>query len=247
MSEKQGFRKKEIFLIVLRCVVALALFVIAIVYYEPLSNIDVKQLLSVTDSLPLMCGLVLVVYFVKALVFVIPASLVYVAVGAVLPPAIAVAVNLTGILIEITVTYFLGRFLGKDAVYRLLSKNEAGKKILNRNLQDKSSVLLSIRAIPAFPIDFISLFYGASGCRYGRYALFSMLGISWRVILFTVLGDAVFRWIPLDKIILIAICLIPVGIVDYLIKKFVIDPKKQNQEKGAPQDGETDRRDAEER
>ncbi len=246
MSEKNRFSKKEILLIVLRCAVALALFAAAIVYYEPLSNIDVKRLLSVTDSLPLMCGIILAVYFVKALVFVIPASLVYVAVGAVLPPVLAVAVNLTGIFIEVSVTYLLGRFLGKDAVYRLLSRNEAGKRILNRNLQDKGSVLLSIRAIPAFPIDFISLFYGASGCRYGRYALFSMLGISWRVILFTVLGDAVFRWIPLDKIILAAICLIPVGIVYYLVKKFVIDPKKNEGEKGAPDADQVTRRDTEE-
>lgn len=242
MSEKQKFSKKEILLVVLRCVVALTLFVIAIIYYEPLSNIDVKKLLSVTDSLPLMCGIILAVYFVKALVFVIPASLVYVAVGAVLPPVTAVSVNLLGIFIEISVTYLLGRFLGKDAVYRLLSRNEAGKKILHKNLQDKASVLLSIRAIPAFPIDFISLFYGASGCRYGRYALFSMLGISWRVILFTVLGDAVFRWIPLDKIIFIVICLIPVGIAYYLIKKFVIDPKKKNREKGTSEIEEPDRR-----
>ena len=96
-------------------------------------------------------------------------------------------------------------------------------------------MLLSIRAIPAFPIDFISLFYGASGCRYGKYALFSLLGISWRVILFTIIGDAVFEWIPMDKIILIAICLIPVGIVYYLIKKLVLEPKKKNKEKGTPE------------
>ena len=227
MSETKGFSKKEILLIVLRCAVALALFTVAIVYYEQLAHIDVRKLLSVTDSIPLMCGIVLAVYFVKALVFVIPASLVYVAVGAVLPPAVAVAVNLAGIFIEVSVTYFLGRFLGKEAVYKLLSRKEAGRKILARNMQDKPAVLLSIRAIPAFPIDFISLFYGASGSGYWKYALLSLLGISWRVILFTLLGDAVFRWIPMDKVILIVICLIPVGIVYYLIKKFVIEPGKK--------------------
>ena len=235
MSKESRFSKKEICLIVLRCAVALTLFVIAIVYYDELSTVDVQKLLSVTDSLPLMIGIVLAVYFVKALVFVVPASLVYVAVGAALPPVIAVAVNLTGIFIEVTVTYFLGRFLGKEAVNRLLSRSAAGQKILQRNIQDKASVLLSIRAIPAFPIDFISLFYGASGCGYGKYALLSVLGLSWRVVLFTILGDAVFKWIPIDKIILIAICLIPVGVAWYLIKKFVLEPKKQQKEESAPE------------
>ena len=108
---------------------------------------------------------------------------------------------------------------------------------MQKNLQDKASVLLSIRAIPAFPIDFISLFYGASGCGYGKYALLSVLGVAWRVILFTILGDAVFEWIPMDKIILIAICLIPVGVVWYLLKKIVIEPKKQQKTEGTQPEG----------
>lgn len=220
-------KKKDIALIVLRCIVALSLFAIAVIKYDELSNLDVIKLLSFTDNVLLMCATVLGVYFVKALVFVVPASLVYVAVGAVLDPVLAVAVNLAGIFIEVSVTYILGRFLGKDAVYKLLSKKEAGRKLLEKDIQSKASVLLSIRALPVFPIDFVSLFYGASGTKYPAYALYSVLGISWRVILFTLLGDAVFKWIPIDKIIFIVICCIPLGVIWYLVKKFYIEPKKE--------------------
>ena len=223
-------KKKDIFLIVLRAAVAMMLFLIAILNYDRLSNLDVADLLSFTDNLWLMSAAVLLIYVVKALVFVIPASVVYVAVGAILPTWLALTVNLLGIFLEVSVTYALGRFLGKDAVYKLLSKKEAGRKILEKELGDRASVLLTIRAVPAFPIDFISLFYGASGCRYLKYALLSLAGISWRVILFTILGDAVFRWIPMDKIILAVICLIPVGVGWYLLKKFVLEPKKQKKE-----------------
>lgn len=224
-------KKKDIFLIILRCIVALSLFAVAIIYYDELSTLDVTQISQITDKLSLTIIIILAVYLIKALVFVVPASIVYVAVGAMMHPVLAVAVNLFGIFIEVSVTYFLGRFLGKDAVYRLLSKKETGKKILEKNIQGKASVLLSIRAIPAFPIDFISLFYGASGCSYLKYAVLSVLGIAWRVILFTVLGSAIFDWIPLDKIILIAICCIPIGVIWYLIKKLVLEPKKAKKEK----------------
>ncbi len=223
-------KKKDIFFIILRCVIALALFAIAIIYYDELSNVNVATLVAGTDKVAVMIGIILALYFVKALVFVIPASLVYVAVGVILTPALAVAVNLTGIFIEVSVTYLLGRFLGKDAVFRLLTKKEAGKKLLEKDIQSKASALLVIRAVPAFPIDFVSLLYGASGCAYLKYALLSLAGISWRVILFTLIGDGVFSWIPLDTIILIAICLIPVGVIYYLIKKFVLDPKKAKSE-----------------
>lgn len=223
-------KKKDVFFIILRCVIALTLFAVAIIYYDELSNVNVATLVSGTDKVAVMIGIILALYFVKALVFVIPASLVYVAVGVILNPALAVAVNLTGIFIEVSVTYLLGRFLGKEVVYKLLSKKEAGKKLLAKDLQSKASALLVIRAVPAFPIDFVSLLYGASGCAYLKYALLSLVGVSWRVILFTLIGDGVFSWIPLDKIILIAICLIPVGVIYYLIKKFVLDPKKAKNE-----------------
>ncbi|MBE6791471.1 MAG: VTT domain-containing protein [Ruminococcaceae bacterium] len=223
-------KKKDIFLIILRCVIALSLFAVAIIYYDELSTIDVRALADVTDKLVILIIMVLSLYIVKALVFVVPASLVYVAVGAIMDPVIAVIVNLTGIFIEVSVTYWLGRFLGKDAVHKLLSKKETGRKLLEKDIQSKASVLLTIRAIPAFPIDFVSLFYGASGCAYLKYALLSLAGISWRVILFTILGDAIFSWIPMDKIILIVICLIPVGVIYYLVKKFVLEPKKANKE-----------------
>ena len=241
MSKQSRLTKKEILLIVLRCVVALSLFTVAVVYYDELSTLDVKRLTSVTESMPLMAAIVLAVYFVKALVFVVPASLVYVAVGAVLPPAAAVTVNLIGIYIEVSVTYLLGRFLGKEAVCKLLSRNAAGQKILQKDIQSKAGVLLSVRAIPAFPIDFISLFYGASGCGYAKYAALSVLGLSWRVILFTIIGDAVFEWIPMDKIILVVICLIPVGVVWYLIKKIVIEPKKRKKTESAPSEEPAER------
>ena len=225
-------KKKDIFLIILRCVVALSLFAVAIIYYEELSTIDVTKLADVTDKLTVLILLVLAVYVIKALVFVVPASVVYVAVGAIMNPLLAVAVNLFGIFIEVTVTYFLGSFLGKEAVYRILSKKEIGKKLLAKDIQNKPSVLVAIRAVPAFPIDFVSLFYGASGCSYLRYALLSVAGISWRVILFTLLGDAIFSWIPMDKIILLVICFIPVGVVYYLVKKFVLEPKKNSEKTG---------------
>ncbi len=225
-------KKKDIFLIILRCVVALTLFAVAIIYYDELSTIDVADIVSFTSNVTVIIAVVLGIYLVKSLVFVVPASLVYVAVGAILDsPFVAVAVNLIGIFIEVSVTYYLGRFLGKEAVYKLLSKKEVGRKLLSKDIQSNIAVLLSIRAIPAFPIDFVSLFYGASGCKYFKYAIFSLVGVSWRVILFTVLGDAIFRWIPIDKIIFIAICLIPVGVVYYLFKKFrKIPADKKNTE-----------------
>ena len=77
------------------------------------------------------------IYVVKALLFVIPASLVYIAVGQVMsimladapfsPMWVAVPLNLVGIILELTATYLLGMFLGGQTVEKLLTKNKNGQ------------------------------------------------------------------------------------------------------------------------
>ena len=213
-------KPKDIILPIIKSAIAMTLFVIAIVNYDTLSTLDISGLDKKITNVTALCFVILGVYVLKSVLFVVPASLVYVAVGVMLPHWQAVLLNLLGIAIEVSVTYLLGWFIGSDAVYKLLSRHEKGRKLLEKDIQNKPGVIIGIRAVPAFPIDFVSLFFGASKCNFPKYLLFSVLGISWRVILFTILGSEVFDWIPMDKIVLVVICLIPIGVAVYLFKKF---------------------------
>lgn len=213
-------RKKDIILTLLKAAIAMTLFAVAIIKYDELSTLDVRRLADLTDNKQLMAVLVLAVYLLKSMVFVVPASLVYVAVGVMFEPWIAVLINMTGIVLEVAATYLLGRFLGGGAVRKMLMKKEKGRKLLEKDIQNKPSLIIGVRAVPAFPIDFVSLFLGASQCPFPKYMLCSVLGISWRVIAFTILGSELFDWIPMDKIVLIVICCIPIGVAVYLYKKF---------------------------
>ena len=222
-------RKKETAGIILRAVIAMILFVVAIVNYEKLSGLDVEALLSQFDRTGVIVAVVLALYFIKGLIFVLPASVIYVAVGVILDTWLAIGVNVLGIVIEILAAYFLGRFLGKDYVHRLLSKKEAGRKILATNFQDKKWLIFVTRLLPVFPIDFLSLFFGATRSNGVMHFILSVAGLAPRVILFTVIGDNLFKWIPMDKLIFIIICCIPVGVAVYLVKKLVLDKKKRKE------------------
>ena len=222
-------RKKETIGIILRALVAMILFVVAIVNYDKLSGLDVEALLSQFDRTGVIVAVVLALYFIKGLIFVLPASVIYVAVGVILDTWLAVGVNVLGIVIEILAAYFLGRFLGKDYVHRLLSKKEAGRKILATNFQDKKWLIFVTRLLPIFPIDFLSLFFGATKSNGIMHFILSVAGLAPRVILFTIIGDNLFKWIPMDKLIFIIICCIPVGVAVYLVKKLVLDKKKRKE------------------
>lgn len=219
--------KKETFFVFLRAAVALVLFAIAIINYDKLKSLDVDMLVGSIDDLRIAAAIILGVYILKSLVFVIPVSVIYVPVGAIFGGLAGSALNMAGVFLEITITFFLGRFLSGETVEKRLSKSKKGQKLMALNIQKNPWLLFIIRLLPAFPIDFVSLFYGASKRGYLKYALLSLLGLAPRVVLFTFFGSELFDWIPLDKIILILICSIPVGVIIYLLKKLIIDPKRK--------------------
>ncbi len=205
----------------LRVAVAMTIFVIAVLNYEKLKNIDVRALVDASTSMIIALVTIWGVYLVKSVLFIIPAMLIYVSIGMAFPPVTACLISLVGIILEVTVTYFLGGFLGGPYVNKLLSKTKPGKKVLEMKLNENFPTLLVIRALPVFPIDFVSLFWGASKCRFPRYFIASVVGIMPRVILFTIIGDSIYEIFPMHRIVTVIIIAIPVASVIYLIRHFV--------------------------
>lgn len=205
----------------IRAAVAMIIFVIAVIEYDNLKNIDVRAIVEGSSSMLIAVLTIWGVYLVKSVLFIIPASLIYISIGMAFPTPAACLISLVGIILEVTATYFLGLFLGGEYVNKLLAKSKGGRKILEKKLNDNFPALLGIRALPVFPIDFVSLFWGASKCKFPRYFIASVVGIMPRVILFTILGDGIYDYIPIHLIIKIVIICIPVGTVVYLVRHFI--------------------------
>ena len=213
----------------IKAAVAMTLFFIAIFNYNDLRNVDVEGIVAKAGSIYSAALVVLIIFFVKAVLFILPASLIYVAVGAALSPIDAVIINLLGIVLEVTATYLLGLFLGGAYVEKLLSKRKKTRKLLEMELQNKPLLLLGIRFLPVFPIDFVSLFYGASKANFLKYLLLSVAGLAPRVIAFTIHREAKLEKIPMHIIILLLICILHVIDRWTLFKSFVLDRRRRNQ------------------
>lgn len=213
--------KKDKILNIIKITVAAAIFVTAVLNYKTLSEIDIRLLVASASSFAVAVMLILGVYVVKAILLVLPASVIYISVGVALDTKTAVIVNVIGIAIEVIITYFLGKFLGKDAVEKKLRGTKGGDKLLSMKDKNKNLATFIIRFVPAFPIDFSSLFMGAFDFKFLPYFLCSVAGLAPRVIAFTILGDKIYDLIPMKYIVLIAICAIPVAGVAVVIKKLV--------------------------
>ncbi|MBQ7295231.1 MAG: TVP38/TMEM64 family protein [Clostridia bacterium] len=214
-------KTKSTLLALLRAAVAMTIFVLAVINYEKLKNIDVRAIVEASSGVLVAVLTIWGVYLVKSVLFIIPASLIYISIGMAFPTVNACLISLVGIILEVTVTYFLGLFLGGDYVNKLLEKSKGGQKILDMKINDNFPAFLAIRALPVFPIDFVSLFWGASKAKFPRYFIASVVGIMPRVILFTILGDGIYDYIPIHLIIQIVICAIPVGVIIYLVRHFI--------------------------
>lgn len=219
-------KNKENLSVALRIAVAAAIFVAVVMNYEKLVNLDLRALVTSIGAIWYAYFAVIGVYALKSIVFVVPAMMIYVSVGISFDTGIALILNLIGLAVEVTITYFLGRFLGGEYVSKLLEKNKGGRKLLNMKTKTKNSFLFVARVVPAFPIDFTSLFLGSSNYGFVSYFLISILGIYPRVLLFTLIGDSIYKYIPKEFIIKLIIIGIPVGIAAFLIYRAVKKRKK---------------------
>lgn len=210
-------KNKEILSVSARIMVALAIFIAVVLNYDKLVNLDLRALVGSIGVIWYAYLAVIGVYALKSVVFVVPAMMIYVSVGISFDTPIALLLNFIGLAVEVTITFFLGKFLGGEYVRKLLEKNKGGQKLLNVKTKTKNSFLFVARVVPAFPIDFTSLFLGSSDFKFISYFLISMLGIYPRVLLFTIIGDSIYKYIPKELIIKLIIIAIPVAIIGFVI------------------------------
>lgn len=210
-------KTKRVVGIALRVALVLGILFVIVFKYNDLVNLDVRALVDKTNSL-FEAGLAVVgVYSLKAVVFVIPASVLYMAVGMAFDFVPGLIVNAVGLFAELNITYFIGKFLGGEKVENKLRQSKKGEKIIT--LRDKKTPYLYVaRLLPVFPIDFVSLFFGASNMGYLRYILISFFGVMPRIILITLLGDKIYDLIPVRLMMTVVIFAILIASIVILIK-----------------------------
>jgi len=230
MKSKSKEELREIFGVAARVLVAGALFGLAVWKYDELKAIDIRVVTAAAGSFAAAVAAVLGIYLLKSVVFVIPASLIYIYTGMAFDTRDALLINFAGIVIEVTATFWLGKYLGKDYVLRLAQGKSWYEKLNAVKSRHKISFLFLVRALPVFPIDFVSLFLGASGIGFWLYLIISVGGIMPRVILFTLLGDGFYRYVPKWFLFSIAIASIPLALAAWLFKHFRDKHKARRQQ-----------------
>lgn len=230
--KKNLLKSKHAFGLAMRIIIGIALVAVILVNFRTLQNLDVRALIEGIGTLPMRLAAVLGIYFVKGATLVVPASLVYIAVGMALKPVTAVIINCIGIVVEISVTYVIGLILGGPFVINKLEKTKYGKKVNEIYGKYQKGGIFIIRIL-GLPIDFCSLFFGAMRAKFLPYLLMSLAGILPRVIVLTILGDKVYDLIPMKYIVPAVLILILVFMAVWIIK-YLVKSNKSEENFGKP-------------
>ncbi|MEG0018170.1 MAG: VTT domain-containing protein [Hydrogenoanaerobacterium sp.] len=167
--------KKEKFLKLLPLI---AMALIIIFFGAAIKNISTKDILSFAPkNLVLAAFLVWGLYLLKSVSVVFPLLVLYVSVGAMFPVLPAICINTVGLLLCITLPFFIGRFSGSEVVSSLTKKYSRVGQLSQFSLQNAVFSSYFLRIINLLPGDIVSIVLGASGMPYRSYCVGSMLGL----------------------------------------------------------------------
>ncbi len=167
---------------------------------------DLEELILHIDIAWLFALAILLLFAVKSVIPIYPTSTVCFLTGAVLPMYFAIPVNIIGFAILLTVRYFWGRRFGAGNAWKIISKTDTLRKLIQQDGKGNSALLVALRLIPGVPLNSISGIYGSFDFGYVRFVLFSVIGFMPRLISYTFVGRNVFD--PLSGGFLVPIMII---------------------------------------
>ena len=133
----------------------------------------------------------LALFALKSVSIVIYSGILYAASGILFSLPAAVAVNIIGMVIMVTIPFYIGRRTGSRLVGELVKKNP--RLGILRDTQNKNEffVCFFLRIVGLLPGDLVAMYLGASGMRYKPYLLGSAVGIFPAIICFSVMGMSI--------------------------------------------------------
>lgn len=130
----------------------------------------------------------LFLFALKSLSVFIFSGILFAASGILFPLPAAIAVNVLGAAVMVSLPYWLGRRAGGGMIDRITEKYPKVSAL--RRLQTDHEFLLCLiaRMVNVLPSDILSLYLGAVGIDYRKYLAGSILGMLLSLITFPILG-----------------------------------------------------------
>lgn len=181
-------RRVSLLMNILRGVVIVVLVCGMLWYLASGKEFSVEAILGYTpESYILAAIFMLTLYVVKTLLVFPPLMVLQIAVGLYFPTLPAIFINLLGMTVELSVGYLVGRFIGLQAVERLLKKNPKISEIAESG-KNRWFIAYILRALNMLPMDVVSMYLGSSRMSFPTYISGSLVGTLFGILSATLIG-----------------------------------------------------------
>ena len=184
MSKKVDWKK----LLSILITIGLVLLILSNLRWISVENI----VASTPASIPLAVLSFMIIFSVKAVVMLIPITMLYISVGIVFPLGWAYTIAYVGVILALSIGYFNGKRLGQDKVESLIGRYPKVENFMEKNRENLTYLCFFSRLIP-FPFDVFSMFSGATKVPFVRYLVLSLFGLTPKLILFVFTGMTIAR------------------------------------------------------
>lgn len=204
MQSNPKFNIKQIFIIL-----CLALIVVLAITKPEFS---VQQILDYAPQNVFLAAVVIIgIFALKSITFVFPIIVIQIATGHLFSVWGALLVNLLGLIVCITLPYFMGRILGMEKLDKFISKYPALIKLMEKQNDNTFFLCFFLRVISCLPGDVVTLYLGATKAPFMKNLIGGVLGTLPTMILATLMGtniqnpDSYSFWILLGLTILLSL------------------------------------------
>lgn len=154
-------------------------------------HLSVSELLRYQPENKVLAILTMTVLFLmKSVDFLLHSGVLFAANGIMFPLPAAIALNVLETVLMLTLSYFVGKVMGKPILSYIGEKYPKIKRFASPPEKNELTVALILRATGT-PATMASLYMGAAGFRYSSYLVGSVIGMMPLVIAYTVMGVGV--------------------------------------------------------
>lgn len=145
-------------------------------YKSELSWQDVWNFSS--ESTALAALLLIGIYCLKTIAWAIPLNVLYLGAGYLFSTGPAIIMTYLGLITELTLGFYLGRYLGTRHVRTTMEKRKYAKWFMEAAAKNGVMSCFLIRVLPGPPADVVNMFFGTLNIRYVPFLFFSLLGLT---------------------------------------------------------------------
>ena len=169
--------------------VGLGLLAIGLLYLHNRHHITMEEVLSwQPENLAPAAVALLCLFVVKSATVFIPLMIPQILAGHLYPRDIALLINLLGLVIVMSVPYWIGKRLGSAKMEQLIQKYPKIQSILNVQADNKMAFSFMLRACRAPLADMVTMYLGATGMPFLTNVIGGVLGCFPSMVLTTFLG-----------------------------------------------------------